>query len=96
MKTIVTIDFDSERERALILSKPTETPKPETSEEASKMLSEDLACMTMGLMLLIDVGSKMGYCNKVEIIKSCINELNKLANNDSVAAPMDDTNTNNG
>lgn len=84
MKNTVIIDIDTERAQIVKFSKPPEFVVPKNSEEAKKMIIDDISCTLEGLFKLIRIADKYNYATKEELINTTIKYLNDMLveNND--------------
>jgi hypothetical protein len=61
MKNIVIFDKDTERDEQIMISKPEGFGQPTNEEEAKKMIVEDIATATEGLLTLTKIAHDSGY-----------------------------------
>ena len=64
MKNTIIIDVDTERDQPILIGKGPETNPPTTREEAAKMLSDDIACVTDALISLVHIVDQNQYGDK--------------------------------
>jgi predicted nucleotidyltransferase len=75
MKNTVIIDIDTDRSQIVKFNKSTDFVVPNNSEEAKKMIIDDISCTLEGLCSLIKIADKYNYSSKEELINTCIKYL---------------------
>lgn len=78
MKNTVIIDIDTERGQIVKFNKPSDFTIPNNSEEAKKMIIDDISCTLEGLCSLIRIADNYEYATKKELINTSIKYLNDL------------------
>ena len=68
MKNTIIIDVDTDREQPILLGKGPETTPPTTRDEAAKMLTDDIACVTDALISLVHIVDQNQYGDKETFI----------------------------
>ena len=80
MKNFIFIDIDTERDIPVVFGKPPEFPKPETHEEAKKMILNDISCTAEAIKSLILMAEENGYAEKRDLIVATVNTVYELLN----------------
>ena len=90
MKNKIFIDFDTDREQQLMLSKPPEFT-PTTREGVEAMLKDDLSCLTETIISIIDMAHNNEYFNRfvlkdivIKILNDSIRPNDEIDNKDDV------------
>lgn len=78
MKSTLYLNFDSDRENRIIIGKNPESLKPETPEETSLVLKQDIAILCEALINLITITDKNNYGDKKALVKACTDNINQL------------------
>lgn len=78
MKNILIIDVDTTREKIMMFKKPNDIPLPQNTEEAKKMILEDVSCAFEAFCSLVNVVDQNGYGNKNDMVQTAIQHLNTL------------------
>jgi hypothetical protein len=68
-KNIIIFDKDDEREDRFWVTKPDDSYKPKSEEEAKQMVVDDISTATEGLLKLVKIGQDSGYIDSVESAK---------------------------
>lgn len=72
MTNTIFIDIDTSRERPIIFGKPPEFEKPQTKEEAAKMILSDIIGLSQALKELIIIATDSNYSTNTELIDAVI------------------------
>jgi hypothetical protein len=76
MKNTVLIDFDSEREKKVIIGKPSVIEQPQDEASAKAMIIDDISCVCEALCELIHIADQNNYGNKEDLTRVSISLLN--------------------
>lgn len=74
-KTILQIDFDSERKDTVRIGKPVEVPLPTDPEEIKQVCAMDLAVFCEAICTMIHIVERCGVRSSAESLRICIEHL---------------------
>lgn len=77
MKNSICIDIDTERQHPIIFTKPSDIAPPQTKEEATEMIVNDIAAISHALKYLIMMTDDNGYAKKEELVEASIKTINE-------------------
>jgi len=86
-KNILLIDIDSDREEAILFSKPDNTNQPKNKEDGVKTIINDIKTLSHALNLLISFAEINEFAKKDELIDECLKVIkgdDKLPTSDEV------------
>ena len=92
MTNQIFIDVDTERERPIIFSKPPHISPPETKEEESTMIVNDIISLAHALKYLILIAGHKLYADKQALIDGIVKTVNEaISENEETNEPKEDT-----
>lgn len=77
MKNKIIVDIDTDRDVVVKIGKDNPSSLPKNKEEAGKQIIKDIACLTEGLVTLIQLANDNGYKDSNESINDTITHLER-------------------